>query len=235
MQLLPHLAGTATTPNPSPGGRGPADKSLLRNPLQAAKEKYRMMVNQAKVPEQDQFYDMMNTVVQPGALVFWSMLGKGPNGESLSSQVEAQTYAATYHKQLLRPLMQQVDPEYPDGMIFNKFKGITAPQRNELVDLTWSRTSRAFAKHVKGRAVVVLKGPATDGTKWPSNDDCWAKDEYPVLTAPGGACTEIVRIEANDWVRPLNIGGHPRKGLLIWKRGEGVLNPPVDLDLVKEA
>jgi hypothetical protein len=140
------------------------------------------------------------------------MLGTGSNGESFSFQVEAKTYAATYHKQLLRPLMEQVDEDYPDKMIFNRFKDLTTPQKNEPGDITWS--SRAFAKHVNGHAVVVLKGPATAGTIWPRNDDCWATDEYPVLTALWGACTEIVRIDTNDSHRPVSVGVNSPKGIV---------------------
>jgi hypothetical protein len=178
------------------------------------------MLNTLKVPTEDDFYKMMNTVVQPGALVFWSGLG----GPTLSSEVAAKDYANYYNKQLLRPLMQKVNPDYPDRMIFDKFKGMDSESRRELVESTWSRASRAFARHAKGRTVVVLKGPATNGVNWPRDDDCWVKDEYKMLTSPESECTEILRVDADDW-KPLPMGG--LKGMIIWTKTQGVLNPPI--------
>jgi hypothetical protein len=146
-------------------------------------------------------------------------------GDDLNSNAAAIAYARYYNKELLRPLMQKYDPTYPDGMIFNKFSNVNAETRVALVDTTWSRASRAFARLVIGRAVVVLKGPVTNGTRWPSELDCWAKDEYPELTKPGSGCTEILRVDADDW-QPAP--GGALKGKIIWTRAHGVMNPPVD-------
>lgn len=255
-QLVPHLYGSARTPTPrsvqtthsastvgtTPAAVQPSTQTVPQRatpavltapaatatpaipaPSQLPPDKIntlQLLLNKSNVPTEDAFYAMMNEAVQPGALVFWSAVG----GEPKSSEAAAKAYAKYYNKQLLRPLIQLHYPDYPDAMIFDKFKTMDYPTRQALVAMTWSRASRAFARHVKGRAVVVLKEPATNGTRWPSDLDCWAKDEFPVLTGAGSACTEILRVEADDWMPAA--GQRGLKGLIIWTKAEGALNPP---------
>jgi hypothetical protein len=213
-------------PKPSP----PPQKEPKNHPYV---ERYVKAFRKIDVPSQTEFFEALNSSQnmqnRSQRLLFWSAgPPSNPKDPTLSSETPARNWAeAPYSTDPVFWLRGVLPQRYLDMPKSWRVAGTYSSTATKLDTIYWERASRVFALCARGIVRVILKEPCTKGCTFPVPTDCWAKDEWPIVTGINIHVTEVWRYEADG---PWDAQNQCfTRHAVIWTREHGIVMKPMAL------